>query len=189
MSWNSYNLRAIHISIDLFCRFYRRQFRFFLHLDYRYISKRNKVLCVFACLFFCVWNLWTTDRWKKAKTLQHYIRLVKIHRHKDVFLSLLLLLWMCERRFGSMAGFVRWVEMGWVGLVWVRCVMRSFVAICDFQHFSSSGTPSWLQRYNVSNTFSMENSFYFSSFLLTLIHFAYLHRALSNCSTRCNTLG
>lgn len=67
--------------------------------------------------------------------------------------------------------------------------MRSFVAICDSQHFSSSGIPSWLQRYNVLNAFSMENSFYFSSFLLTLIHFAYLHRALSNCSTRCNTLG
>lgn len=67
--------------------------------------------------------------------------------------------------------------------------MRSFVAICDFPTFFKFWHTELFAALQCLNTFSMENSFYFSSFLLTLIHFEYLHKTLSNCCTRCNTLG
>lgn len=86
MGSNSYNLQAIHISIDLFLHFYRRQFLFSPLVPQ--LFQRGIKFCAFLHVcFLLLGNLWTTNEWKKAKTHQRYICLAEKNIAIKMYLS------------------------------------------------------------------------------------------------------
>lgn len=93
---------------------------------------------------------------------------------------------LCCKRHSLLKSLIKMMMWGVLCDLLLPCVISN---ISQFSH-----THAHAHGMDAANTMHYKyilygcNYFHFTRFFLTFIHFAYLHKALSNCSTSCNAL-